>query len=84
MSEAILRNSINLTPADAEIEVVVMGWAQEVRNLGGISFLIVRDRWGTLQVTAPKKKVPPEVMAVLNSLSRESVVKVTGTAKAAG
>jgi nondiscriminating aspartyl-tRNA synthetase len=84
MSEAILRNSSNLTPADAEKEVVVMGWAQEVRNLGGISFLIVRDRWGTLQVTAPKKKVPPEVMAALNSLARESVVKVTGTAKAAG
>ena len=59
------------------------GWAQEIRNLGGISFLIIRDRHGIVQVTAPKKKVAPEVMTVLGGLSRESVVKVTGVAKAA-
>ncbi|MBI0583171.1 MAG: aspartate--tRNA(Asn) ligase [Methanomassiliicoccus sp.] len=83
MSETALRNSRTLSSADAEREVVVKGWAQEIRNLGGISFLIIRDRHGTVQVTAPKKKIAPEVMASLTSLARESVVKVTGTAKAA-
>ncbi len=83
MSEATLRNSRTLAPADAEKSIVVKGWAQEIRNLGGISFLIIRDRYGLVQVTAPKKKVSPEVLSTLTSLSRESVVKVTGIAKAA-
>lgn len=83
MSKGTLRNSRTLSSADADEVVVVKGWAQEIRNLGGISFLIVRDRFGTVQVTAPRKKVSPEVMTMLNSLSRESVVKVTGTAKVA-
>jgi nondiscriminating aspartyl-tRNA synthetase len=83
MSEATLRNSRTISPADAEKEIVVKGWAQEIRNLGGISFLIVRDRYGTVQVTAPKKKIAPEVMTALTSLPRESVVKVSGVVKEA-
>jgi len=83
MSEATPRNSKTLSPADSGRDVSVKGWAQEIRNLGGISFLIIRDRHGIVQVTAPKKKVAPEVMTVLGGLSRESVVKVTGVAKAA-
>ncbi len=83
MSESMLRGSRTLSPADAEKKVIIKGWAQEIRNLGGISFLIIRDRYGLVQVTAPKKKVSPEVMSTLTSLSRESVVKVTGVAKAA-
>ena len=83
MSETSLRNSRTLSPADSGKEVVVKGWAQEIRNLGGISFLIMRDRYGVVQITAPKKKIAPEVMGVLTSLSRESVVKVTGMVKAA-
>lgn len=83
MSEVSLRNSKTLSPDDSGKEVVIKGWAQEIRNLGGISFLIIRDRYGVVQITAPKKKIPPEVMSVLTSVARESVVKVTGTAKAA-
>jgi aspartyl-tRNA synthetase len=83
MSEVALRNSRTLSPADSGTEVVVKGWAQEIRNLGGISFLIIRDRYGVVQITAPKKKIAPEIMSVLTSMARESVVKVTGTAKAA-
>lgn len=84
MSETTCRTSRTLSPADAEQEVVVQGWAQDVRNLGGISFLQLRDRYGIVQITAPKKKVAPEVMEVIASLSRESVVRVTGMAKASG
>ncbi|WP_400259610.1 aspartate--tRNA(Asn) ligase [Candidatus Methanomassiliicoccus intestinalis] len=80
--EIITRNSQTLSPEDAEKPVRVKGWAQEIRNLGGISFLIIRDRYGTVQVTAPKKKVAPEIMDVLTSLARESVVEVCGIAKA--
>ncbi len=61
--------------------VTVSGWIQETRNLGGISFVILRDRHGTIQLTLPKKKVDPELFASLTTLSRESVVTVTGEVK---
>jgi nondiscriminating aspartyl-tRNA synthetase len=77
----MLYDSRSIGAEEFDKEVTVEGWAQEVRNLGGITFLILRDRYGVLQVTAPKKRTAPEVMQTINSLSRESVVRVTGTVK---
>ncbi len=42
-----------------ETDVTVAGWVHELRDLGGISFLLLRDRDGVMQITMPKKKVPP-------------------------
>lgn len=78
----MLYDSRSITADEYDKEVTVEGWAQEVRNLGGISFLILRDRYGVVQITAPKKKITPEVMQAITSLSRESVVRVTGMVKA--
>jgi len=36
-------------------EVTLFGWVQEVRDLGGIRFIIMQDREGTIQLTIPKK-----------------------------
>jgi len=77
----MLHDSRSISANEYDKEVTVEGWAQEVRNLGGISFLILRDRYGLVQVTAPKKKIDPEVMQSITSLSRESVVRVTGTVR---
>jgi nondiscriminating aspartyl-tRNA synthetase len=63
-------------------EAEVTGWIHEIRDLGGLAFVLVRDRTGIIQVTIPKKKVPQEVLAVLGGLSRESVVRVVGTVRA--
>lgn len=75
------KNSKNISSEDYEKEVVVEGWVQEVRNLGGISFLILRDRYGIVQITAPKKKIAPELMTMLSSVPRESVVRISGSVK---
>jgi len=40
--------------------VVLAGWVHDVRVLGGISFLLLRDMNGIVQVTAPKSKAPVE------------------------
>jgi nondiscriminating aspartyl-tRNA synthetase len=63
-------------------EVALAGWAHEVRNLGGISFLILRDREGLAQVTVFKKAADKSLVEALKSLSRESVVLVKGKVKA--
>ena len=38
-------------------KVTIIGWIQEKRDLGGILFIIIQDRAGTVQITVPKKKV---------------------------
>ena len=32
--------------------VLVKGWLQSLRQMGGINFMVVRDGWGTLQGVA--------------------------------
>ncbi|MFA5862667.1 MAG: aspartate--tRNA(Asn) ligase [Candidatus Thermoplasmatota archaeon] len=63
-------------------DVVVAGWIQETRDMGGIAFVILRDRTGTLQVVLPKKKLDAALVDALVKLSRESVVAIVGTVKA--
>lgn len=58
-------------------EVTVAGWIEDIRNLGGIAFIIVRDKKGKLQITVVKKE-NPELFKKITNLSRESVVLVEG------
>ncbi|PSQ13190.1 aspartate--tRNA(Asn) ligase, partial [Halobacteriales archaeon QS_7_68_65] len=58
--------------------VTVAGWAHELRDLGGIAFLIVRDRTGRIQVKFEKEAMDDELVATGTDLTRESVVAVTG------
>ena len=74
-----IRDSSNISVSDGT--ATIRGWAQDVRNLGGISFLTLRDRFGTIQVTMPKKKIEPELFQLLTTLSRETVVSITGEVK---
>ncbi len=69
-----------VTPGVERAEIV--GFVHELRDLGGLSFLLVRDRTGIIQVTVPKKKVPEAVLSAVREVSRESVVRVAGTVKA--
>lgn len=60
--------------------VTVGGWVQDIRNLGGISFLQLRDRYGVIQVTMLKKN-NKELFEMVTGIPRESVLLVTGTIK---
>ncbi|MFC4553258.1 MULTISPECIES: aspartate--tRNA(Asn) ligase [Halorussus] len=62
-------------PGDA---VTVAGWAHEIRDLGGIAFLIVRDTTGKIQVKFEKDEMDDDLVETGLNVSRESVVKVTG------
>src|SRR5712664_1982767 len=59
-------------------EVVLAGWVHDVRVLGGISFLLLRDMSGIVQVTASKAKAPAEVLKEIAGLHQEDVLFVRG------
>ncbi len=59
-------------------EVVLAGWVHDVRVLGGISFILLRDMTGIVQVTAPKAKVNPEIIKEISTLHQEDVLLVKG------
>ena len=63
-------------------EVTLAGYVHETRDLGGIAFLVLRDREGLAQVTLVKKLVGKDMFKSVRSISRESVVIVRGTVKA--
>ncbi len=70
----------NITRDDFGHDVEVQGWVEDVRNLGGIAFIILRQRSGTLQVTVINKE-NRELFRQLTELPRESVIRVAGTVK---
>lgn len=72
--------SDEITPELFGKQLTVGGWVQDLRNLGGISFLQLRDRAGVIQVTTLKKR-SKELFDLVASLQRESVILVTGTVK---
>jgi aspartyl-tRNA synthetase len=58
-------------------DVHVAGWIHDIRNLGGIAFILLREREGIIQVTALKKQ-DKELFNKLVNLPRESVINVFG------
>ncbi len=61
--------------AKAGKQVILAGWAQEVRDLGKLAFIILRDREGTAQLVALKDF---KDLNKIKALTRESVIAVEG------
>lgn len=66
----------DLRNAEEGEEVILNGWLQEIRILKKISFLVLRDHTGTIQITAK-----PDITEKYDSLlqmTRETVISVRG------
>jgi nondiscriminating aspartyl-tRNA synthetase len=61
--------------------VRVAGWLQSLRRLGGVSFLVIRDGWGTIQTVAEAEEELVPLAAV--GAGPESVIAVEGMVVAA-
>lgn len=59
-------------------KVVLSGWVNGVRNLGGLVFIDLRDRKGLCQVFINPQE-QPELAEQVERLRAESVITVTGT-----
>ena len=75
---SLSRSFASIGSADHGKPATLAGWVEDVRNLGGIAFLIMRQREGTFQATI-KKKGNETLFDAASKLVRESVVAVQGT-----
>ena len=69
-----------LTEKNIEEQVVLNGWVQKRRNLGGLIFCDIRDKTGIVQVVF-NDKIPQELFEKADRLRSEYVVGVKGIVK---
>jgi len=63
---------------DVGKKVTLAGWVDKMRDLGGIRFLILRDRYGYTQVVPGDDE---KVVEALRKLKPEYVIQVSGTVR---
>jgi aspartyl-tRNA synthetase len=68
-----------LTPAAAGNDVTLAGWVNRRRDLGGLTFIDLRDRYGITQIVA---KVGEPAHDALSAVRNEWVIRVTGAVRA--
>jgi len=64
-----------LRAADVGKDVVLLGWVHRIRDLGGVTFIDIRDRAGVSQVVVRENDA---LMAIAKRLRSEYVIGVTG------
>ncbi len=57
--------------------VTLSGWVQRIRNLGGMTFIDIRDRYGITQVVIDENS-DKSVQDIVSKLGREYVVQIMG------
>ena len=59
--------------------VTLCGWVQKSRDLGGMTFIDLRDRFGVTQIVV--EPTSPELHKAATALGREFVISVKGTVR---
>ena len=73
--------SNQLSPALADFDVTVMGWVLSVRGHGNISFMMIKDKEGEIQVLAKTGSCPDEIHEKITHLKAHSSIGIIGTIK---
>ncbi|MBU8891325.1 MAG: aspartate--tRNA ligase [Bacteroidales bacterium] len=58
-------------------KVTLSGWIQTIRNLGGMTFVALRDRYGITQLVFDEN-TPEQIKNQVEELGREFVIKIIG------
>jgi len=78
MTQSRTHNCNELRLADAGKQVTLVGWFENIRKVSkNLGFLILRDFYGTTQIVVETE----EMMAVIDSINKESTISVTGTVR---
>jgi len=62
-------------------EVIVAGWVSEIRDLGGIRFIVLRDKEGKIQITVSQETTDKQTLEISSSLHRQDCIGVKGIVK---
>ena len=68
-----------LREKDVGRAVTAAGWVQTKRDMGGVIFIDLKDREGTLQVVFNQQYLSTEDFEAAEKLRNQSVIQVTGT-----
>ncbi|MBI2579936.1 MAG: aspartate--tRNA(Asn) ligase [Candidatus Aenigmarchaeota archaeon] len=63
-------------------DVKIAGWVDEKRDLGSLTFILLRDGKGRIQVTVKKGSVDENLLEKFKGLKKENVIRVEGMAVA--
>ncbi|MBQ7149258.1 MAG: aspartate--tRNA ligase [Pseudobutyrivibrio sp.] len=75
MTQSRTHNCNELRLADAGKQVTLVGWFENIRKVSkNLGFVILRDFYGTTQIVVETE----EMMAVIDSVNKESTISVTG------
>ena len=75
MTQSRTHNCGELRLADAGKKVTVVGWMENVREVGAnFAFVVLRDYYGTTQVVVETE----DMMKIVKSVNKESTISVTG------
>lgn len=58
--------------------VKIAGWVDEKRDLGNLTFIILRDAKGKIQITAKKGSVDEKLLEKFKALKKENVILIEG------
>ncbi|MAG37922.1 aspartate--tRNA(Asn) ligase [Candidatus Pacearchaeota archaeon] len=70
-----------LSEKDDGKSVTIYGWLYDLRDLGKLRFVLIRDVSGEIQVTGFKDKTDKKVYEVMGKTNRESAVVIKGKVK---
>ena len=71
-------NCNSLNSSHINEQVTLTGWVQKTRDLGGMTFVDLRDRYGITQITFNMQE-NADLCLFARKLGREFVIQVTGT-----
>ena len=78
MTQSRTHNCGELRLCDAGENVTIVGWLENVREVGNnFAFCVLRDYYGTTQVVIENE----EMMRVIKPINKESTISVTGTVR---
>ena len=78
MTQSRTHNCGELRLCDAGKQVTIVGWLENVREVGAnFAFLVLRDYYGTTQVVVDSE----EMMQTIKGINKESTISVTGTVR---
>ena len=73
--------SSEVNPSLNNIEVLIMGWVSSIRDHGNMQFVILSDRYGSIQIVAKKGECSDYLYGQLQHLKQHTSIAIRGRVK---